>query len=112
MSSFFKAPPVHFNLALVLISTGRYEEAFGQCEKLPADFWAKSGCLGRARLFQGRINEAIHILATGGNQGFLGYAYARAGRREEAEKLAAAASSEPIEQARIFAGMGDKDRTM
>jgi hypothetical protein len=34
------------------------------------------------------------------------------GRREEAEKLAAAASSEPSQQALIFAGLGDKDRTL
>ena len=44
--------------------------------------------------------------------GFLGRAYARAGRRDEAEKLAAAVSSNPFQQAVIFGGLGDKDRTL
>jgi hypothetical protein len=43
--------------------------------------------------------------------GFLGYAYGRAGRREEAENLAAK-NSEPFDQAMIFAGIGDKERTL
>ena len=42
----------------------------------------------------------------------VGYAYARTGRREEAEKLAAASPQGPFPQAVIFAGLGDKDRTM
>jgi hypothetical protein len=43
-------------------------------------------------------------------RGFLGYAYARSGRRKEAWKMAAA-SRYPNEQALIFAGLGDKDHT-
>ena len=42
--------------------------------------------------------------------GILGCAYARAGRREEAEKLAADTSLSLFNQAQIFACMGDKDR--
>jgi hypothetical protein len=41
-------------------------------------------------LGQGRIDEAILILGTVKDPRYLGYAYGRAGRREEAEKLAAA----------------------
>jgi hypothetical protein len=41
-------------------------------------------------------------------RGFLGYGYARAGHREEAEKMAAA-SGIPM-KALIFAGLGDKER--
>jgi hypothetical protein len=71
-------------------------------------------------LGQGRTGEAIQILATSVDwgvqayapvRGYLGYAYARAGRREEAEKLAAALSPNPFLQVLIFAGLGDKDRT-
>ena len=42
--------------------------------------------------------------------GILGCAYARAGRREEAEKLAADRSLNSFNQAQIFACLGDKDR--
>ena len=44
-------------------------------------------------------------------RGFLGYAYAQSGRRPEAEALAAA-SRFPNEQALIFAGLRDSDRTL
>ena len=46
------------------------------------------------------------------NTQYLGYAYGRAGRREEAEKLAAAAAPNAFTQALTFAGLGDKDRTL
>jgi tetratricopeptide (TPR) repeat protein len=105
----------------VLIAAGRYDEAVAQCEKQPTDFEGKALLLGRARLGQGRTPEAIQILETAFHQGIkpgsevagqLGYAYARAGRREDAEKLAVAIPSQnPFNQALIFAGLGDKDRT-
>ena len=44
-------------------------------------------------------------------RGYLGYAYGRAGRREEAEKLATTVATNPFQEALIFAGLGDKDRT-
>jgi TolB-like protein/DNA-binding winged helix-turn-helix (wHTH) protein/Tfp pilus assembly protein PilF len=115
------SPQMHNSLANVLISAGRYDEAAGHCQKLPAGQPAKSQCLGRARLGQGRTAEAVEILAAAVDRGlpanatipgYLGNAYARAGRREEAEKLAAAASTLPFQQALVFAGLGDKDRTM
>lgn len=112
---------VHFDLSYVLISAGRYDEAAGHCEKLPSDGLDKAACLGRILLGRGRTGEAIQIFETALNgrasagdmvPGELGYAYARAGRRDEAEKLATASSSRnPFNQAVIFAGLGDKDRT-
>jgi hypothetical protein len=41
-----------------------------------------------------------------------GYAYARAGRREDAEKLAVEVAPNAYSQAIIYAGLGDKDRTL
>jgi serine/threonine-protein kinase len=114
------SPGIQWGLASVLLSAGRYDEAVGYCEKLPADHWRRSACLGRARLGQGRTGEAIQILETRFNArpdahaspilGYLGYAYAREGRREEAEKLAAASPQNLFNQTVIFAGLGDKDR--
>ena len=79
---------------------------------MPADNRLRIECLGRARIGQGKIADAIEILATVGNRGYLGYAYARAGRRDEAEKVAAAVSPNPFNQALVFAGLGDRERTL
>jgi TolB-like protein len=106
------SPQIQYDLGYILISAGRFDEAAGHCEKLPADFPPKSECLGRARLGQGRIGQAIQTLTTTPNQGYLGYAYARAGRREDAEKVAADIAPNPFNQALVFAGLGDKDRTL
>ena len=97
--------------AFVLMSAGRYDESAEHCQKLPADYPTKSECLGRALLGQGRIDDAIHVLATANSPGYLGYAYARAGRRGEAQELAADMPLNNFDQALIFAGLGDKDRT-
>jgi TolB-like protein len=109
------SPTIQWYLAYVLFSAGRYEGAAGHCEKLQPH--QRSGCLGWALLGRGRIGEAIQILETDSHRdqeafGTLGYAYARAGRREEAEKLAAGWQRDPLFQALIFAGLGDKDRTL
>jgi tetratricopeptide (TPR) repeat protein len=107
------SPAVHNSLAKALISAGQYDEAADHCQKLPADYPDKIQCLGRARLGQWRTGEAIELLATSirpVDRAYLGYAYGRAGRREEAEKLAVSLPN-PGQQARIFAGLGDKDRT-
>jgi TolB-like protein len=115
------APNVHYDLGYALMSAGRFKDAAAQCEKLFSDFPARSECLGRARYGQGRIDEAIQILAGEFNRGvsvgspvrgYLGYVYGRAGRREEAEKLAAETPDRPFNQALTFAGLGDKDRTL
>jgi tetratricopeptide (TPR) repeat protein len=107
--------------AQVLIVAGRFDEAMDKCQKLPDGYEFKIQCLGRVLTGKGKINEAIQILSAGydkgvseGSQlrGYLGYAYARAGRREEAEKIAASTSSQnPFNYALIFAGLDDKDRT-
>jgi len=117
---------VRTNLAYALISAGRFDEASAQCKK-PCR--GDSVSQGRIKLLQGRINEAIPIIearfheqlrtnpqsarsarsraAVAGEQ--LGYAYALAGRRDDAEKIAAWGPL-PIEQATIFVALGDKDR--
>ena len=54
------SPTLQSDLAWALMSAGRYEEAAGHCQKATAN----TECLGRARLAQGRIDEAIQMLAT------------------------------------------------
>jgi TolB-like protein len=102
------SPETRQFLGYVLISSGRYDEAAASCEKLPR----RMECLGRARLGQGRTGEAIQILATIGNRGYLGYAYAKAGRPDDAEKVAAEIAPNPFNQALVFAGLQDKERTL
>jgi TolB-like protein/DNA-binding winged helix-turn-helix (wHTH) protein/Tfp pilus assembly protein PilF len=112
------SPLVHRSLAYALIDVGRYEEAAQYCLKFPADHKTKWMTLARVRLGQGRTAEAIQILVNDQmliknpqERGFLGYAYALSGRREEAEKMASAAQY-ANERALIFAGLGDKERTL
>jgi tetratricopeptide (TPR) repeat protein len=112
------SPIAHYQLARALQSAGRFDESWGQCEKMPADNLFTSECLGRARLGQGRTAEAIQVLGNAGNWGYLAYAYGRAGRRAEAEKLMAEAPKlhpnqhGAFQYAFAFAGLGDKDRTI
>jgi adenylate cyclase len=101
------SPQVEGDFAYTLLSAGRFEEAAAHCS-------SRGDCLGRALLGQGKIDQAVRALEAGLKDGTttageLGYAYARQGRREEAEKFSEAARS-PIGQARIFTALGDKDR--
>jgi TolB-like protein len=101
------SPDVQRVLANALFSAGRLNEVAAHCQK---------PCV-RALILQGRPAEAIPILearfngrlSAAGSGDLLGYAYARAGRREDAEKVAAI-QPRPIEQAKIFVALGDKDR--
>src|SRR5262249_9657276 len=106
------------HVAEVLISLGRYDEAAELSLKRDLTRGFLSQRLARSRLGQGRVDEAIRIMAdlpdlprNPQSRGFLGFDYARAGRRKEAERMAAA-SLYANEQALIYAGLGDKDRTL
>jgi Flp pilus assembly protein TadD len=112
------SPVTQGDMAYGFFLTGRFDEAVDLLLKVPARDAFMTQLLGRARLLQGRFAEALTILGDGeslpGNpqaRGYLGHAYARAGRREEAERMATA-SEYPNEQALIFAGLGDKERTL
>src|SRR5215510_495971 len=108
------SPEVQSAMGFLLIAAGRFNEAAEYCPKMSAEDALKKVCLGRVRLGQGNFSEAIRFLAEeDGNparRGFLGYAYARAGRRDEAEKMAAV-TGYANEKALIFAGLADKERT-
>jgi TolB-like protein/Flp pilus assembly protein TadD len=112
------SPYIQQRLASMLNIAGRYEEAAAHCVSEPE-------CMARVRLGQGRIDEAIQILYKFNNPPaenelgrkdlvrprYLGYAYARVGRRSDAEKIAAEVVPNAYSEALIYAGLGDKDRT-
>jgi serine/threonine protein kinase len=105
---------VHIHIDFVLISAGRYDEVLDNCRRFlatdPNDaFLDELGC-GRAVLQKGRLDEAIAIFKKSDAPAFLGYAYAKAGRRAEAEQVASGYPSWPWVQALVYAGLGDKDR--
>jgi TolB-like protein len=114
------SPMAHMQLADALLSAGRFDDSASECEKVPADNGRRNECLGRARLAQRRIAEAIPLLAASATQnwGYLAYSYAKAGRREEAEKLMIEGPAlypnrrGAFQFALAFAGFEDKDRTI
>jgi TolB-like protein len=100
------APNVQSAFTNVLFAAGRFQDAEAHCEK-PCP---------RGLILQGRAAEAIPILEarfdgklSASGSGELGNAYAAAGRREDAEKIAEL-QPRPIEEAEIFVALGDKDR--
>jgi TolB-like protein/Flp pilus assembly protein TadD len=114
------SPLVHSELCDVLLTAGRYDEAASQYQNAPADHEWEWGmvCLGRARFGQGRTVEAIQVLSSVKEWGYLAYVYAKSGRQAEAEKLIAQA---PVlhpdrrgahQFALVFAGFGDRDHTI
>jgi adenylate cyclase len=101
------SPEVHYYLGYVLISAGRYDEAASHCQRTLPNYSGSFQCVAQAWIGQGRFAEVIHLLSgrnDNRSRGLLGYAYARTGRREEAEKLAAGVDPNIFNDARIFAG--------
>jgi TolB-like protein len=106
-----KADPLsrtlQFEFGSLLLSVGRFNDAGGHCQK-SSDI---PECQGRVLLAEGRIDDAIQILASAPNTRYLGYAYGRAGRRRQVEDLAAV-SPGALQQVLIYAGLGDRDGTI
>jgi tetratricopeptide (TPR) repeat protein len=113
------SPLARSELGDVLLTAGQYDEAASQCQNVPVDVWEWGVvCLGRARFGQGRTAEAIQVLSSVKEWGYLAYVYAKSGRRAEAEKLVAEAPIRypdrrgPHQFAVVFAGFGDRDHTI
>ena len=109
------ASDVQAYFAYMLIAAHRFDEAAPHCAKVAPGEKVLGQCVGRILLGQGRIEEAVRFFTANPDPadpgGFLGHALGRAGRRDEAEKLAAGTTN-PFAQALIFAGLGDKERTL
>jgi TolB-like protein len=109
------SPEVHFWLWDALADAGRDNEAATSCDRLP-NSPTREQCVLDIRARQGRAGEVIQIYEADPTKGrtgaALGCAFARAGRREEAEKVAANTAANPgaVSEAQIFACLGDKER--
>ncbi len=111
------SPAVHSFLRVALRSAGRFDEADAHCPKAAVNDQQKSQCVAQALLREGKTDEGIRILEAwwsgnllGTGARVLGVAYAKAGRRTDAERVAAVVPR-PLSKAAIFAALRDKDRT-
>ena len=102
-------------LDFALIISGHNDEVLGNSRRFlatnPTDYSAQQ-LSGRALVQEGKIDEGIAIFEKlgFGSESFLGYAYAKSGRRDDAEKIAAQHRDLPWVQAVVYCGLGDKDR--
>src|SRR5262245_49811822 len=115
------AAEVHFFLGDALEDAGRDQEAIKACEKLPPENSNRGRCIFEAQVRLGKAREVVQFFEAkqprpdsaefrvGGAGTPLGCAYARLGRREEAERVAPMISGGEG-GAEIFSCLGDKDR--
>jgi len=112
------SPQIHSALSLALAAAGRFDESEFHCQKAAEDDRQRSRCWASTLLRQGESEQAIrileaawsgHLLEPGAHA--LGIAYAKAGRRGDAERIAAIVPR-PASKAQIFAALGDKNRTL
>ena len=104
-------------LNMILMSEHKYDEVLENCRSIfaanPDDHLVQQ-IYARALMQKGRVAEAIPILEKigKGSESFLGYAYAKQGRRADAEQIAAQHKDWPWTQALVSAGLGDKEGTL
>jgi tetratricopeptide (TPR) repeat protein len=104
-------------LNIVLLSEGKCDEVLESSHAIlasnPNDGLAQQ-IYGRALMQKGRVDEAVPVLekAGKGSESWLGYAYAKQGRRADAEQIASQHKDWPWTQAIVNAGLGDKEGTV
>jgi tetratricopeptide (TPR) repeat protein len=107
----------HYALSIALRAVGRFDDADFHCEHAAENEAQLSVCWADILTRQGKSADAARILETTWNDELLkmgaqslGVVYARAGRRVDAERIAAIVPR-PSSKALIFAILGYKDRT-
>jgi TolB-like protein len=101
----------------ILLSDRRFDEVLENSRRVlssdPNDFPAQQH-YARALIQKGKLDEGIAILEKlgKGTESFLGYAYAKAGRRADAERIVAEHTEMPWVQAIVNGGLGNKDQAM
>jgi tetratricopeptide (TPR) repeat protein len=102
----------------LFFTVGRYDEAVSLLERARAvdpQLPTAGVVLARALVFAGRIDDALTLYdaidpSGSGVPHYRAYAYVRAGRRSDAEKLAAENRQYPYRATIIYAALGDVDR--
>jgi serine/threonine-protein kinase len=109
---------VQREVALLQLTRGQYDDAIRTMEQVltvERNYPAVELLLARARSLAGRIDEAMpyweSVRAEIGMQQWLAYAYVRAGRRAEVERMLLAHTS-AYRQAIIYTALGDHDRAL
>jgi eukaryotic-like serine/threonine-protein kinase len=103
-------------IAEVHFTVGRYDEAIDLLQRVRAvdpQLLDADVVLARAFACRGRVDEALAVydsLPAEGPPQYRAYAYIRAGRRADAEKLATENAQFPYRAAIIYAALGDRDR--
>jgi tetratricopeptide (TPR) repeat protein len=107
----------HFGLYVAFRAMSRFDEADSHCIKAAENDEQLSACWSDTFLRLGKTDEALKILEARWKDQLLkmgaeslGVAYARAGRRADAERVADV-TPRPGQKVFIFAALGDKDRT-
>jgi Flp pilus assembly protein TadD len=113
-----RSPQTHHALMLALRAAGRFADSEFHCQAAADNDQRMSVCWAETYFRQERIGDAVRVLeeqwanrlmVMGAHS--LGVAYARAGRRGDAERVAAV-MPRPASRGLIFAALGDKDRTL
>jgi tetratricopeptide (TPR) repeat protein len=107
----------HTLLGVAFSSAGRFDEAFSHCQKGAANDQMRARCWADKLQRQGKHDDALrilegvwngHLMEPGAHA--LGIAYAKAGRPEDAERIAVMLPR-LASRTHVFAALEDKDRT-
>jgi tetratricopeptide (TPR) repeat protein len=108
----------HFGLYAAFRAIGRFDEAGSHCIKAAENDEQSTACWSDTLLHQGKADAALRIVEARWKDQLLrmgaeslGVAYAQAGRRQDAERVAAVVPR-PASKAMIFAALGDRERTL
>ena len=104
-------------LNIVLLSERRYDEVIATCRKnlgLNSKDPYLRQLLGRSLVLKGDYSNGTPILEQlgRGSEQFLGYAYAKQGRRAEAQQIITAHPELPWVQALVAGGLGDRNQAI
>ena len=104
-------------LNFLLMNMGSYDEIIANAERNLAsdpDDYSSQQLMARALVQKGHVTEgaAIFEKLDGGSEAFLGYAYAKLGRRADAEQIIQRHPDFPWIEAIVSGGLGDKDRAV